>query len=250
MRDKTDANDIPTVSRARRFQYLRSLPSFKEAHRKLLDDGLPVKAVATWLQQERGEAHDVSLDDLCQMLRNYRSSRPAAERAKAVAPSAVSAAKELARGMDELEELQHLYRMQMERIQIDFNTEKQIKKLLPTMTQEIRVARELLAESAKLKMDLGIKERHLGTVDVETTLLTDVAEKYADSESVKKVLQSGDSRRKVLGLAERLLAIADRAERHPEMAEQLEALTSFPEEDASDVASDAVTPPSESEPCS
>jgi hypothetical protein len=41
---------------------------------------------------------------------------------------------------------------------------------------------------------------------------------------VGKVLEDGDSRRKVLGLAERLLAIADRAERHPEVADQLEAL--------------------------
>jgi hypothetical protein len=41
---------------------------------------------------------------------------------------------------------------------------------------------------------------------------------------VAKVLDDGESRRKVLGLAERLLAIADRAERHPEVADQLDAL--------------------------
>jgi hypothetical protein len=87
-------------------------------------------------------------------------------------------------------------------------------------------------------MDLGLNERHLGKVDVETTVLADVAEKYADSPSVAKVLDNGDSRRKVLGLAEKLLAIAARAERHPEVADQLEVLSTGGANSEEDAASE------------
>lgn len=54
--------------------------------------------------------------------------------------------------------------------------------------------------------------------------MADVAARYAESPAVATVLKDGDSRRKVLGLAERLMAIADRAERNPEVIDQLEAL--------------------------
>lgn len=215
---------IKPVSRQTKFSALRNLKCFKELHRRLIDEGQPLRPTAKWVQEERNEMTSIPFDNLVKHLHDYRASIPAAERAKPLNKMFENAANEVVAGLDELEEMHRLYKVQMERISIDFQTEKNIKKLLPTMSQEIRTAREILASSAQLKMDLGLNERHLGKVDVETTLLADVAEKYADSPAVGKVLDDGESRRKVLGLAERLLAIADRAERHPEVADQLEAL--------------------------
>ena len=217
---------IKPVTRADNFQKLRNLKCFKEVHARIIEQGHPIKTTARFIQEERNEMTDVAFPNLVYLLQTYRDSIPAAQRMKPLSLGLEKAAQEVAKGMDELEELQSLYKLQMERINIDFQTEKNIKKLLPTMSQEIRTAREILSAAAQLKMDLGLNERHLGTVDVETTLLKDVTEKYAESPSVNKVLDNGDSRRKVLGLAERLLAIADRAERHPEVADQLDALAS------------------------
>lgn len=212
------------VSRQTKFSALRNLKCFKELHQRLIEQGMPLRPTAKWVQEERNEMTSIPLDNLVKHLHEYRNSIPAAQRAKPLNKMFENAANEVVAGLDELEEMHRLYKIQMERIGIDFQTEKNIKKLLPTMSQEIRTAREILASSSQLKMDLGLNERHLGTVDVETTLLQDVAEKYADTPGVGKVLDDGNSRRKVLGLAERLLAIADRAERHPEVADQLEAL--------------------------
>lgn len=224
---------IKPVSRSTRHQQLRNLKCFKELHERLVQ-GHPLKTTARWIQEERNEATDIRFENLVYLLQTYRESIPLAERVKPLSLGMEKAAQELAASMDELEELQSLYKIQMERINIDFQTEKNIKKLLPTMSQEIRTAREILSASAQLKMDLGLNERHLGTVDVETTLLKDVSEKYADSPAVSKVLDNGESRRKVLSLAERLLSIADRAERHPEVADQLEALANGEEPPAGD----------------
>ena len=220
---------IQPVSRPRKSvaPALRKLACFPEIHKRLIQEGQSLRTVRSWLREER-LLPELSDENLLKQLQDYRTSVPAAEKAKPLNIVVERAAEEIRKGLDELAEMERLYVLQMERIDIDFKNEKNIKKLLPTMTQEIRTAREILSASAQLKMDLGLDERHLGKVDVEATLLADVAEKYADSPAVAQVLDSGESRRKVLGLAERLLAIADRAERHPEVADQLDALSGGP----------------------
>lgn len=216
---------IKPVSRKRDFQVLRDLDCFNELHKRLIEDGFSLRKTAEWLQKEKQLFTDYTQAKLVNLLHYYRQSVPTTERVKPVGKAVENALEELAEGIDELKELTRLYQVQAKRIEIDFNTEKNIRKLLPTMSQEIRTAREILSASAQLKMDLGLNERHLGTVDVETTVTEEVTEKYADTPAVAAVLESGESRRKVLSLAERLLAIADRAERHPEVADELEALS-------------------------
>lgn len=216
---------IVSVSRKSGYKELRELPCFPEVHKRIIDEGRSLQSTAEWLQEEKKHFLDHSATQVATMLLNYRQSLPTTERAKPLKPYVEKALEELQEGIDELQELTKLYRVQEQRISIDFTTEKNIKKLLPTMSQEIRTAREILSASAQLKMDLGVNERHLGTVDVETSVTEQVAEKYADTPAVAAVLENGDSRRKVLGLAERLLAIAGRVERHPEVADELEQLS-------------------------
>lgn len=215
---------VRPMSRSTSFPVLRNLKCFKELHKRLVEEGQPAKLVAEWVQNERNEMTQYTIGSLANMLSDYRYSLPAVQRAGPLNPVFANAVEQVKQGIDELDEMHRLYKLQMQRIEIDFQTEKNIKKLLPTMTQEIRTAREILSSAAQLKMDLGINQRNIGKVDVETTLMADVATRYADSPAVARVLDSGESRRKVLGLAERLLAIADRSERHPEVIDQLEAL--------------------------
>lgn len=220
---------IAPVNRQTNHKTVRGLKCFKKVHEMLMEGQSSI--IVAQFVHSKGELTNISSDSLEAMLRNYRLSIPPAQRAGPLNKTFEHAAKQVVEGLDELAELQRLYRIQMDRIEIDFQTEKNIKKLLPTMSQEIRTAREILSSAAQLKMDLGVNERHLGKVDVETTVLADVAQKYADSPAVAKVMDSGESRRKVLGLAEKLLAIAERAERHPEVADQLEVLSTSEGED-------------------
>jgi hypothetical protein len=62
-------------------------------------------------------------------------------------------------------------------------------------------------------------------MSVDATLMADVATRYADNPGVAKVLDSSESRRKVLAIAERLLSIAERSDRNPEFAEEMDALS-------------------------
>ncbi len=215
---------VKPVSRNVDHSSVRNLRCFKEVHRRLIDNGESARSVARYIQDEQREQTEVALPTLVQRLISYRSTVPAMQRAGPMSKHYEAAAAEVSEGIDELKELTRLYNIQMERISIDFQTEKNIKKLLPTMSQEMRTAREILATSSQLKMDLGVHQRNLGKIDVETTVMADVAARYAESPAVATVLKDGDSRRKVLGLAERLMAIADRAERNPEVIDQLEAL--------------------------
>lgn len=216
---------IRPVSRSTNFASVRNLKCFKELHKKLVEEGVSGRIVAAWVQDERNEMTHMTPASLVNLLTEYRMSIPATKRAGPLNIVFEKSVAEVKAGLDELDEMHRLYKMQMERVGIDFQTEKNIKKLLPSMTQEIRTAREILSSAAQLKMDLGINDRKLGSVNVDATLMADVASRYADNPGVAKVLDSSESRRKVLAIAERLLSIAERTDRNPEFAGEMDGLS-------------------------
>lgn len=204
-----DNNNAPAAvrppSREPRFKRVRALQCFEEVHNRLLA-GWPAAEIARFVQEERKEYDDVTRSSLVGILNDYRSSIPKAELIARRMPNDFLRAKEaVEQGLNELHELEMLYKKQMDRIGIDLATEKKINKLMPTMTQEMKAAREMLETYAQLKMDLGLTKRHIGQVELDAHLLADVAGKYG-KESVVRVLGDPESRRKVLHLAEKMLS--------------------------------------------
>lgn len=198
---------VRPVHRETRFGKLRSLKCFDEVHRRICE-GWGITDVARFIQDEQQEYVEITHDSLVQALKDYRASIPPALRAARTLPKAITAAvEEVTKGMDELTALEDLYAIQRQRIDIDGEVEKKIGKLIPTMTQEIRVAREILQSYADLKMDLGLSKRHLGQLDVDAKVVADVTGRYGKA-SVEKVMKSPESRRKVLGIAEKILQLA------------------------------------------
>lgn len=197
------------------FAKLRSMECFDEVHQKIID-GWKIAEIARWMQEEKEEYTDVTRDSLTLILQNYRKSLPPGELVSKRIPDAIhKAAEQLAEGMDELQELEKLYRFQMQRVQMGHAKEKLINLPIPSMTQEVRVAAEILGRYAELKMDLGINERQLGTVDVVQTKISEASDRYGKP-GVQKVLENAESRRRVLGLAERFLQLAPKkAEEEP-----------------------------------
>jgi hypothetical protein len=171
-----------------------------------LVDGWSTDRVATFIQQEAKEYLDVQHESLRVMLGEYRQTIPPHERAAPILPSQARVAEAVKDGLDELRELENLYAMQLKRIEIDLKNEETIKKLMPSMTQEMRAAREILSDIAQIKMDLGLNKRHLGTVDVDAQV-TAVGAAY--SPGVGKVIGNPESRRKLLGIAERFVALTE-----------------------------------------
>ena len=185
---------------------IRRLQCFDEVYSRICE-GWPVTEVARFVHEIKKELTDMTRESLYQSLLAFKATIPPAELVRGTMPSKhVVAAEVVAEGLDELAELEKLYRLQMERIQVDVKNEQNIKKLLPTTGQEVRIAKEILTSYAGLKMDLGLSQRHLGQVDVNAKLLADVAVRYSKPE-VQTVLNDAQSRKKVLGLAEKLLSV-------------------------------------------
>jgi hypothetical protein len=198
---------IRPVSRETRFLRLRSLKCFKDVHERLIE-GFSASKVAEYIQQERKEYTDITLPSLEAQLVEYRASLPKGEVVQKQAPRFFEkAAKDVEEGFDALDEMRKLYKIQIERVNIDLTHERGMKKLMPqSMTQEMRAAREILHDIAELEMDLGVNQRKLGKVDIEARVVSDVASRY-DS-AVGEAMKSPESRRKLLGIAERFLSLA------------------------------------------
>jgi hypothetical protein len=178
---------------------------FDEVYSRILD-GWPLSEVARFIQDIKKEATDLTRSGLIATLQDFRQTIPAAELTKKrLTPVYINAVKEVEEGLDELKEIEKLYKLQMRRIEIDVQNENNIKKLLPTTGQEVRIAREILSTYADLKMDLGLSKRHLGQMDVDARVMADVALRYNKTE-VQAVLNDPQSRKKVLGLVERLMS--------------------------------------------
>lgn len=200
---------LQPVSRDTSFTKLKACTSFTEADRRLRL-GWSLADVARYMQEE-GDYTDVTHDSLSDVLSRYYDTIPAMEKALAInSPAQQKLAKQVNAGLDEVAEIQRLYDMQMERIEIDFTHEKNMNKLMPTTGKEIYVAMKLLNQSAQVKMDLGLIKRQLGSLEVNGQLAAAAGEQYG-RESVGKVLADPEARRKVLGLAEKLMLLAAKA---------------------------------------
>lgn len=187
------------------YERVRELKCFQEVYDRILD-GWPIAEIARFIQDIKKESLDVTKAGLMAALQGFRASLPPGELAKKRMPGLLAnAANEVEAGLDEMREMEKLYRLQMNRLDIDIENEKKIKKLLPTTGQEVRIAREILSNYAELKMDLGLSKRHIGQMDVDARLMADVAVRYNKTE-VTTVLNDPQSRKRVLGLVERLMS--------------------------------------------
>lgn len=197
---------IRPVSRETRFQRIRGLKCFEEVHQRILDGWAPSR-LAKFIQEERKECLDITQPSLDTQLGEYRASLPKGEVAQKFMPPFMQAALEqVDKDFNSLDEARKLYQMQLKRVNIDLAKEEKIGKLFPSMTQEIRAAREILSDISALEMDLGLNKRHLGQVDVEARVLTDVTARYDDATG--QLVQDPESRRKLLGIAERFRSLA------------------------------------------
>lgn len=198
--------------RENRFRKLRALTCYQEVYDRLCS-GWPLGQVARFIQEERHEYKEISRSGLEQQLTEFRKQMPPGDLVQKRFPEVFEAAKEkVEKGINELEELEELYRIQMHRIGVDFSTEKAIKKLLPSMTAEIREARQLLESMANLKLEMGVISRaERGTnvnvgVTVEASISDETAGTFGDP-SVRAVLEDPESRRKVMGIVERFMKL-------------------------------------------
>ena len=192
-----------TVSIYGRFKSARC---FAEIDRRIRL-GVTLDELVKAVQEEFKELTDTTPKYLKKLIKRYRRSIPAVELIGADnAALARTVAKKISNTLDELAELEKLYSIQANRIDIDYRNETNIQKLLPQTGNEIFIAAKLLKQSVDLKMDLGLIKKQLGTLELTGQLAADIGNRYGQ-DSIGKVVSDPDSRRKVLGLAEKIMAL-------------------------------------------
>lgn len=199
-----------------------------------------------FIQEESEELTHLSASYVRKMLDEFRHTIPVAELMLTTQNTAVGihAAQRLANGMYELEKLNELYDLQMDRIKIDVENEKKINKLFPSTGREIFYAMKILNQSSELKMNLGIAKRQLGEVSVTGAAAVQIADRYSDG--IGKVMSDPDSRRKVLGMVETLMMVGARAKL--DATEIVASVGQYVENDVIDVDSSEPMPDQGSEP--
>ncbi len=178
---------------------IQSLVCFEDVHRMVLENW-PLVEIARFIQKTKGELTTLTEQSLKVYLTIYRQWLPPGPMVRPLASVFHHAARKVAEGLDVISELERLYEIQMERIQIDFSREKELKKLMPTMTSEIRCGREILESLAKTKVEFGLDPKQMGLGAGEA------AQKYGN-DSVQKVLDNAPSRQKLLSLAARFVTV-------------------------------------------
>ena len=199
-----EAPDKPKQKRPPKFIKLRACASFDEIHAKVVG-GHSLTSLAKWIQNDKKEYTDVGLQSLVSVLKDYRASLPPAEKASVLLPKTVEkAVQELEKGIDALETMGWLIKLQQKRLEIGHKHEENMKILLPSMTQDVRALAEVTRGYNEIQMDLGIKNRHIGQVDVSAQILT----AHVGNEQVAKTLSNTQSRRKILGAVSQFLDLA------------------------------------------
>lgn len=173
--------------------------------------GYTMPQIARWLQTEKQLCTDVGYDSLCTMLSRYRQEMKPAQLIAPRMPKTIEKANEtVEKGLDELEELEKLYALQMERVSLGMDFEKKTKILNRFVNQEVALAAQILVRRHEIKMDLGVNGgRDIGTLTVKPEIR--LAVENAHGEGVARAIADPAAAGKVYDLYERMVRARDAA---------------------------------------
>jgi len=147
------------------FEKLRASPCFKEAHDKL-EAGIAAEKVAAWAQDERNCYDGIKRDSLVRALYRYKKSEVPVTAAQIVASADPHTGKPaltvwnriqgMERGLNELEELEKLYILQLTRINRGVTIEETINFTNKDVRRDVELAKDILTTMTELKMKLGV----------------------------------------------------------------------------------------------
>ncbi len=186
---------------------LRNCRCFEEVDRRLRL-GWSSMELTKFVRDENGECTDITEAYVRKLIDQHRLSIPPADLSLTSTNAKVvkNAAQKMSNGLSELAELEKLYDIQKSRIDISFTNEQGMQMLLPSTGREVFYAMKILKQSADLKASLGLTKMHLGTVEVTGHRAAEIGDRYG-SDAIGGVIADPDSRRKLLNLTDRLLAM-------------------------------------------
>lgn len=136
------------------FERLKKLKCFPEVDKRIRG-GMTPEEVASFIQNECREYRDIKQDSLARQLYRYKRSIPANQLAIPESKYIHERLKEFAGDVDELQMLQKLWFIQMERIFQFREIEKKTNFPMKGMTREIEQAKDILVRIGEFKIKLG-----------------------------------------------------------------------------------------------
>ena len=174
-----------------KFTRLRMAHYFSEVD-SLVRQGFTGTMIARMLH-ERGDAEDLSEGRLSAEINAYRRSLSAMELVEAMKPRFVhEAEKQIIATLDEAKELAELYAIQRERIVTLHKAEKDNQTHNRLLSNEVRVAAEVLRTSHQIKVEVGVHREDGSRTDVKV----DVETRYGDG--VSRVMLDPRSRQRIV----------------------------------------------------
>lgn len=198
-----------------KFARLRNLKCFPEVKQKMMQ-GWTITALIDYIQKEQSEYTDVSAESLRTMLYDFRRTEltPAEKVTRTMPAQFMQAWKQIDKKLPELRELWLLYQWQKERIQIDLQTERRIKKLFATTGKEVQIAADLLDQSTQTKVDLGMVNRPAGQLagdgQVDRVAVLQNTSVRIGLPAFERVGLNPEGRRRVLDLVDMMLRVGSR----------------------------------------
>jgi tetratricopeptide (TPR) repeat protein len=194
----------------KKFEPLRELYFYHEIHERLAK-GWPASKVALLIHEERGALDTIKRGPLVSLLREYQKAIPPAEKVEHVAPSThLEAVAQVQQGIDVLEELQKIYELQMKRIDIAYQGEQEALELNSNTHKEIKEARATLETYHNVQADLGLVQRNLGQLEVNSRVhqVNMIVNQHGEDAGAVVSQKRGVSR--VLKTFDKLLALAEK----------------------------------------
>lgn len=143
------------VTLKKKFPKLFGLRCWEMAQEKI-KAGVALEEVARWIQEDMLEYGDSKRESLSRQLYRFKSELPESEIVREKPTYVDEATSKMRRGINELEELEKLYLLQLKRISLDASTEERINKLFKTTNREIELAQSLLVKRLEMKQKMGL----------------------------------------------------------------------------------------------
>lgn len=118
--------------------------------------GIAIEEVARWMQDDMMEYRDSKRESLIRNLYRFKGELDPEEIVTNEPNYLDEITEKMKRGVNEIDELEKLYLLQLKRIGIDAATEGKINKLFKTTNNEINLAQQLLVKRVELKAKLGL----------------------------------------------------------------------------------------------
>jgi hypothetical protein len=185
----------------KKFTRLEALECYQQVA-TMLKHGYQYMQIAEFIQKN-GEYDDIQQKSLAKILSDYEKERiDDVEKVAHRSPRNLEESLDnLDHDVDVLNELGKLYKLQMERIDLNVKREKQVGMVFKTTGKEVQVALDILREIGSFKQSTGMLKKNLGTLSVE-------ARATVESEDMTGVpsgfIQDPRKRNQILQFVERL----------------------------------------------